>query len=694
VRRSHPLLGYGVLALAVAGPLLAPGLVLTVDLAPVPHPHLASVYWGLPQGSHEGSLDRLPLDALFVLLGHIGAVAVGQKLLLLAIVFLAGLGMHRAAPARSEAGRYFAGLLYAVNPFVYDRLVTGQWYLLLGYALLPWAFRALGPLLAGDWRSAWRFGLVAVAVGIASAHMGMLLAVLAAAATVATLAVGTGPRRPVVGAVSLGSALALLPSLYWLLPTPGVRDLWRHVGSAQLDLYRTVPDASVGLAGTVAGLYGYWNDPSPVKDHLAAWPLLAAGLILLVLWGLRRRAADPLAWGVAAAGAIGLVVAMGGDGPTGPAFTWVVTHLEPARSFREPQKAVALLVFAYAYLGAAAVEGLLEHARTIRRVAPAAAVACSLSLPLVYGYRELGGLWGALSTSRYPASWAEADAILAREAAGSRTLFLPWHGYLGLSFAGGRGVANPAPAYFRTPVLASRSIGEGDAADNSDPVEQYVGGLLARAPAMTDLGACLAPLGVSHVLVAREADSARYAAVSRQRDLVLERTWGDLALYRSTVPTSLVLTSASPTPTGSCTAVAHALRPLPATAADPTQVRIPSVAEGTRTVVLTSSYRPDWSLGGTSSTPFLGAVNAFDATVVNGPSTIELSSFADYRRNYRLGLLGALLFVASWTLGRLRFGLGGARPENVGDGAPRGVLDRAGLVAELRPRLLRGEPHR
>jgi hypothetical protein len=683
MRRRWPLLAYGILAVVVAGPLLAPGLVLTVDLAPVPHPRLASAYWGLPQGTHEGSLGRLPLDTLFVLLGHIGGVAIGEKLLLLAIVFLAGLGMHGAVAARTDAARYFAGLLYAVNPFVYDRLVTGQWYLLLGYALLPWAFRAFRPLLCGEWRSAWRFALVAVAVGISSAHAAMLLAALLIAVTVATLAAGPARRRHVIGAVTLGGALATLPSLYWLLPTPGVRDLWRHVGPAQLELYRTIPDAAVGLAGTVAGLYGYWNDPSPIKSHLVAWPLLAAAIVLLALWGLRSRAAEPVTWGVAAAGLFGLVAALGGNGPFGSVFTWTVTHVEPARSFREPQKAVALLVFAYAYLGAAAVDRLAEQARDLRRVASFAAVACAVALPVVYGYRELGGLWGALSTSRYPASWAAADAILEHEAAGSRTLFLPWHGYLGLSFADGRGVANPASAYFDTPMLASRSVGERDAADNSDPVEAYVAALLARASTISDLGACLAPLGVSHVLVAREADSARYAAVTRQRDLVLERSWRDLALYRSTVPTSLVLTSTSPAPTGSCTAVAKRLRPLPAIVDGTAHFRIPTLAEGS-TVVLTSPYRPDWSLGRTASVPFLGVVNAFRPTAGSTSATIELSSFTDYRRNYLAGLLGAVVFAATWTVSRLRLDL--LRPENALDRAPDRVLDRAGLVAQFRPR--------
>src|SRR5437764_14351999 len=74
---------YLALAVAVAGPLLAPGYVLLPDLTQTPDPGIPSAYWGLGQGTHEASPARLPLDALFAALGHIDAVQVGQKLMLL-----------------------------------------------------------------------------------------------------------------------------------------------------------------------------------------------------------------------------------------------------------------------------------------------------------------------------------------------------------------------------------------------------------------------------------------------------------------------------------------------------------------------------------------------------------------------------------------------------------------------------------
>jgi hypothetical protein len=182
-----------------------------------------------------------------------------------------------------------------------------------------------------------------------------------------------------------------------------------------------------------------------------------------------------------------------------PIFLFVVEHLPPARGFREPQKAVALLVFAYAFLGAAAVEDLVAGGRSRpRRIALTMLLA---ALPLVYGYR---GLWGRMATSSYPVSWAEADRLLARESHGTRTLFLPWHGYTALSFAHHRVVGNPSTSYFHSRVLASRDVGEGvAAADNADPVDAYVSALLARGPRLPRLGACLAPIGIRHLLVAK-----------------------------------------------------------------------------------------------------------------------------------------------------------------------------------------------
>jgi dolichol-phosphate mannosyltransferase len=641
---------YAALAFLVAGPLLAPGLVLAVDLNVVPHPHLPASIWGLPTGTHGGPPNRLPIDLLFVAAGHLGAVAVVEKALLLAIVFLAGLGMHRLVPVEASAGRYFAGVLYAVNPFVYDRLYTGQWFLLLGYALLPWAYAWSRPVVEGTWRSAPRFALIAALVGVASPHMLALLAVPLIVEVALRLRAGRAGRAATATASAVGLVLTLLASLYWILPNTGVRDLWRHVSTGQLELYQTLSDHRFGIVANVLGLYGYWNDATPVKSYMVAWPIGALALLALASFGLFRRPRNESTWAVAAAGAFGVVLALGARGPvTGDLFRAVVDHVPAARSFREPQKGVALVVFAYAFLGSRAVDSIVCWARSSRRMTGAMLASAILVLPLMYGYRELGGLWGALGTSTYPAAWTQARSILDQEATGSNTLFLPWHGYFALSFANHRVVANPAPTFFDTPVVASRSVGEPGANDNSDARDAAISALLAQGATRQDLGLCLAPFGISHVLVANEADASELGFLGKQRDLVVERRWSTLTLYRNTHPTGLALRV-----TGSLAANPCRVRvtPIPLRSNSPGSLHLAGGPPPARaTILLAAPFRPDWELGSADAKPFAsGAGTAFSAT--GSGSVIELSVTRRNRYAYELGFGGVVLVLLAFALAR------------------------------------------
>jgi hypothetical protein len=619
---------YVALALAVAGPLLGSGLVLAVDLSQAPHPGIPTAYWGLPEGTHEGPPARLPLDALFAALGLIGAVAIGQKVMLLAIVFLAGIGMHRLAPVRSQAAALFAGFLYAANPFVYDRLYTGQWFLLLGYALLPHAYRAFLQTLEGRPGAAWVFGALFVAVGVASTHFAALLLVVC----MITLAAWAGRirRRPELGrSALLALALGLFPSLYWLIPTPGLLDFWGHIGPDQLDLYRTVADENWGLAPTVAGLYGYWNNAAPIKAYLEAWPLLALTLFALAAWGVALRRRDATTWAVAAIGVFGFVLALGdASSLTRGCFTYLLDHVSFLRSFREPQKGVALLAFAYAFLGAAAVEDLIAHPPRLRW-APHAVAVLLVALPLVYGYRTFGGLWGALDTSRFPHAWEKANDRLKREAPASRTLFLPWHGYFALGFAQHRVVANPAPSFFDTPILASRSVGEGSGdTDQSDPEQRYVTDLLARGSHAPNLAACLAPLGVTHILLAKEADWEQYRFLDRGPDFTAVERHADLVLYRSRAPAGAVMTGAR---SSSCS---DRLRPLAVNRPSPVTYRLAAAPPRGSSIVLGVPQASRWMMHGRE---------------------LRYEPWGTYRRNYLIGLAGLAAFgLSGWLVFRRR----------------------------------------
>jgi hypothetical protein len=611
---------YALVSLAVAGPLLRPGLVLSIDLAQTPRSGLSPSYWGLPAGTNGGSLARLPFDALLRLAGMIGAIPVVQKLLLLSIVFLAGLGMHRLA-GRRLPGRFFAGMLYAVNPFVLERLIAGQWFLLLSYALIPWGFAAFLATFRGDLRAAWRFALIAAIAGFADAHMAALLGLL----SIVTLIANVGrDRLRQLGPPVLALALAACASLLWLIPAPDLQELWSHVGHAQLQLYSTFADPHWGSVLTVLGLGGFWDDPSPGFTALAAWPLFAMLLFGLAIWGTALASNRRVAIAVGACGLFGLIAALGtASSVTRPATLWLMDHFPFLRSFRETDKTVALAAFAYAFLGANAVDDLVSAPR--RRQLVPVLTTLAIALPLVYGMREFGGAWGSLHAVEFPVSWTQAAALLRSRVPNSRTLFLPFHGYLHLGFARSPVVYNPAQSFFPTPILAGRSVDQSPGhQDVSDPEQNEVAALLAD-PSRPDLGRCLAALGVSDVLLAHEADWTSLRRLERRTDMRVVRHWPDLTLLTLRRPGSPVMTVPA-TATGPCP---RGLVPLAFRRLSPVRLELLAPVPAGRRLVLGVPDAFSWHREG---------------------DKVAFSPWPDYRRVYIWALGGLALVVVTGLL--------------------------------------------
>ena len=140
------------------------------------------------------------------------------------------------------------------------------------------------------------------------------------------------------------------------------------------------------------------------------------------------------------------------------------------------------------------------------------------------------GLGGSVSTSRYPAAWAEADRIMGTGS--GAVLFLPWHAYQPFAFTGQRTVATPAAAYFRRPVLCSDAVELGELRSSSVSLRSaYLDRVLA-AGGGGRAGRLLAPLGVEYVALARDREAAGYAWLERQADLRPVLRTDRLDLYR------------------------------------------------------------------------------------------------------------------------------------------------------------------
>jgi len=515
---SPPLLLGAVLAALVCYPF-AGGRLLLLDFVSGPHqPVLPATAFGLGSGLTGGVPLAIGFHLLDRLLGQAGSVVPAAVFFPLATTGAARLVRTTALPARLGAG-----LFYAVNPFVFDRLYAGQLGLLLGYALLPFAVTALLDAAQQPHRVG-RAACWAGATVMMSEHFAWILVPVAAAIVL------TRPRRLLallrLGGVALGAAAI---SAYLVVP-PLLAGASPAGPLTQLASYRTRADPRVGLLVNVAGLYGFFRPgPTEPKDLFSRWPAILAALVLIVAVGYvavlrdaaRRR--DGLA--ILAAGAAGFFLALGDQGPAGGLFRLAYEHVPGFVMMREPDKFSVLVALAYAYGFGWGIAWLTTGSH--QKAATLAPAALAIALPLAYTPNLFGGLGGQVKASEVPSSWASA----ARLAGDARVLFLPWHEYLPTPFTGRRTIANPAASYFAGTVLASQNPGPGYAFAAEDPEHVFLDHLLGPPANLRRLRVALAGLGVRFVALAKVADWRDFAGVAEAPGIRLVYSGRSLDLF-------------------------------------------------------------------------------------------------------------------------------------------------------------------
>lgn len=549
------------LALLTFAPVLTDGFVLSLDMVFSPHTDYVAFTFREKGPLYYG---RLPAMALLDLAALVVPHWVLQRLVLLGIVGGSGYAMARAAARFGLLPRLFAGTLYAVNPFVYVRLLAGHWYFLLGYAALPLAVVAYHRYLDGrEGDGLLPAVLWTTTVAVFDPHAAVLLVVAGVGVLAAHLSTGTGTRLRATRRTAVFGAVASGANAFWLAPA-GAAFL---DGTATVARFSTADLATFSARGTVLGnlplsvsmLYGFWRGGYRYPFDLVGLPLvvgLFAVLLFLAVSGWLDRRADPLVAGLALAAVAGLLLGVGVNWPPSEPLANVVFEGTPVGlGMRDSQKFVGLVALGYAVLGAAGVArldadyGLEERVRRARarlegrrasaptfdrRDALAIMAAVLLVvLPLAYTFPMVAGCWGQLETTEYPSDWYAANDRLQADAGPYRVVAMPWHLYLAFDWAGGT-VANPAPFFFDRPVVTSEAVEVGGInSREGDPTRRELRTLLERRGSITHFGRELAPLGVKYVLLFRVADDERYGFLDRQADLTPVLSSDRLVLYRN-----------------------------------------------------------------------------------------------------------------------------------------------------------------
>ncbi len=531
-----PWLAYSGLALLILGPLLRPGYVLTLDMVFTPRLRLAAV-----------TDNTYLFSALLRLFNVVLPGDVIQRLILAGTFVAAGSGMHLLARrlAIAEIGAYVAGVLYVLNPFTYDRLMAGQYEVLLGYALLPWAVHSLLAFLerpAGC--SAALLAVWSMAISIVSIHTFGMVVLLAAIGSVLGLwryRQQTGYRQLLLRYGLIATALVTIVSAYWLLPLVlgkgSAAAAVARFGAGDREAFATVGSGIVGRLGNIIRLQGFWAETHGLytlpQAGDRAWGLLALLMRAIIgcgaarLWrrGNGQRFAASLL-GISSIAAIFLAA--------GALDGWLAAHVPLFAGYREPEKFVAIVALTFAVCTGAGTAAIVRYCQKQRwRWAPSVAAGLLLLVPIVCTPTMLWGAQGQLAAVSYPADWLMINQRLNADHGTFQTLFLPWHLYMYFGFAG-RIIANPAPLFFDKPVIASDNPELGNAQPSTTgSIQQSVTRLLQPPAPDRSFAGRLAALHIKYILLAKEDDYHRYLYLNHQPGFRLISSSATLALYRN-----------------------------------------------------------------------------------------------------------------------------------------------------------------
>lgn len=502
-RRALVAWQWGVLlALLVLAPLGLHGYVLSHDMVWVPHLDLHRLeVWGLGPGVP----GDVPSDAVVAVLGSILPAALVQRLALAGALVLATVGATRLTPGWPLSATLTTATFYAWNPFVAERLVQGQWPLLLTYAALPWLVVALrGPI--GP-----RWGLATVALAAtAMSPIGGVIGLVVGLSSVW----GRGAVRLVFTA-----ALVNAP---WVVA--GILHAGDGAALNSFAAFGARSEGCLGRWGAVLSLGGIWN-PDAVPDSRLLWitlllVLVLGGVMVLGLVGLARENRGLL---VALAVPAGIALAVVIAGRVAPdSLESLAADVPGLGLLRDGTGYLAMLAPLEAVaLGAGAVElGRRLPRPDVRR----GVAALLILLPLVTLPDLAWGAGGRLEATTYPPTWERARLTIASSDVTGDILVLPFSAHRRPAWNEDVPVLDPAGRYFdRTTVTEDAFVTSGLTIRGTDPRAARVGRILRdgadpKRLAREDIGV---------VVVDTDAAGADVALRSVQRLDELGRTGPD-----------------------------------------------------------------------------------------------------------------------------------------------------------------------
>jgi hypothetical protein len=443
------------------------GYVAYVDLIHGPH---TNYNWLSPQ---------VLMNSFLYLSDFISPAFASRAILSLVLLLIYFAGRYLAKTFTDNQLTLTAGASFSVlNLFVYERVLYGQFGVVLAYAFLMLLTAQLFNMFKSrnfDWKDILLAGLFGGLAIDSSMHAVFMVGFVA---LVAWLFFGF--RREDLSWTKSGTVVAIILTISLL-----VNSVWiygaisgkttiggfvsSNITNQDLVAFQTSGNSLLGKVGNVVFLSGFWGkDQQRFVDVTTApfWWVGFLPFIFLFVYGLMllwRNDRKIFAWLLTLwAGAVTLSVASSVTW-----LLWIYKYVPFYSGLREPQKWVMVVMIVYLLLAVYALEELRKQKETNLLTYLFIFLLCLVQVRFFFGF------WGQVRTFQFPENWYRLDSYLVQNISadekgycGNRTLVLPWHLYMSYPFVQ-KITANLAMYFFTCPVIYGTNMEYGGIFDNS-----------------------------------------------------------------------------------------------------------------------------------------------------------------------------------------------------------------------------------
>jgi ABC-type uncharacterized transport system permease subunit len=523
---------YTIITLIIIGPLLNE-YIFFLDWNISPTLKFSNIFYG----TEEIPLNTIPTLIVEKLLGILLPTLIIQKISIFLILFLSGISMHSLINTKSQFPKYFAGLLYMLNPFVYIRFMAGHWLILMAYAILPFAVKSIMKFFNNsNKKQIIKTCFWITLIGILNIHTLVLILFLFFIFLIYKLT-KTKEKKQIIKSTAILALFFILLNVYWLLPLATAEsNKLQQITSDDLAAFETRRGDFNEFMQTLM-MYGFWREnayilPRNIIPIYIYFPIFALILFLTIHGYLNSK--EKYKTPILITGILAQLLAVGVGHPWfRDFFTFLFNQFFFMKGFREPQKFVALLVFAYAFLGAYGIDNILEQIK--RKKVKILASVLIIAIPFAYTPTIFGSFWGQLKSADYPQDWYEINSYLNQDKQDFNVLFLPWHLYMDFKWIPNQDkrIANPANSFFDKPTIRGDNVEIGRIYSSSEnPTSKYIESLLKEKRTAT-LGNKLRIINVKYVLLTKEIDYKNYFFLFNQTDLELIKETDNLYLFKN-----------------------------------------------------------------------------------------------------------------------------------------------------------------